>query len=435
MSAIDDDLGSQEGGEAETQPLERTVSIDAERQKLLREWAHRFESMEYDWNSPTGERYAARAWKATHVREDLEIDDEDFRGTRHYEIFLKPIAGCVFSTRDQAFARFARYSDALRLKLDRLDAQNRPARKPSEIADVVPEYLLQGAIPMRAGSMIFGHRKHGKSAWAQKLAVCVSHGLPFDGEPIKHGRVIYKTLDPDAGEEMTKHRMRQICDRLGIALSDRYMRLDDTPLNLADPVSVDSFLVLNPGRFALIVLDPLYRLLPGDPSRADLAKPMMDGIDQIIRATGAAVLIAHHDPRNSGGRDAHPHGSVFIEAGLSGLMHITRGAHDKVTLTPQFVKNGIARGPIKYELQAAFLEAIDPDAPVATPGGPLKHPDMLALMPTTATPRKEARKLIEAMLTAPTPEAKRKQWNRICEAWRDAGAVILDADADTIRRV
>jgi hypothetical protein len=437
MSDFDDDFESQRGDEAETsQPKQRTDATEAEREKLLREWIDRFKAIQFD-----GERVALRTWKATHIREMIELDHPEFRGMWQYELYIKPIAGCTFKTSDQVMMRFERFSEAVRRKLNRLDNQNRSALKPSEIPDVAPEYLLPGAVPMHAGSMIFGHRKHGKSAWLQKLAVCVAHGLDFDGLPIKHGRILYKSLDPDAGAKETKFRMRKICKRLGVALSDENIGIDETPINLADPVSVDSFLTLNPGRFTLIVIDPYYMAIPGGASREDLAKPVMESIKQIGDETGAAVLLAHHRPRGKDGTDAHPFGTVFVEAGLSGMMHITRNARDMVTVTPQFLKNGRVGEPMKYHLDESdgYLEAIDPDAPTRPRGdagdaGPLVRADMLALMPTTPTRIREARKLIEHMLTG-KDDAKDKQWQRSRRAWEAAGAVVQDDDAGTIQRI
>jgi hypothetical protein len=434
MSDFDDDFESQRGDEAETsQPKQRTDATEAEREKLWREWLDRFGDF--------ADRPAMRQWMATHIREVVELPIAPFRGLFQRELYITPIAGCTFKTSDKAMMRFERHSEIIRRKLKRLDEQNRGARKPSEILDFEPEYMLAGAIPMRAGSMIFGHRKHGKSAWAQKLAVCAGHGLSFDGVPIKHGRVLYKSLDPDAGERETKWRMKKICKRLGVTLSEEAILIDETPIDLADPASVDSFLTLNPGRFALIVLDPYYMMIPGGASREDLARPVMEAIKQIADETGAAVLLAHHRPRGKDGSDAHPFGTVFLEAGLSGMMHITRGARDIVTLTPQFVKNGSAREPLKYQLDQSdgYLEAIDPAAPTHPRGdagdaGPLVRADMLALMPTTPTPIREARKLIEHMLSG-TDEAKGKQWYRARMAWVDAGAAVQDDDTGTIRRV
>ena len=86
--------------------------------------------------------------------------------------------------------------------------------------------------------------------------------------------------------------MRKICKRLGVALSDENIGIDETPINLADPVSVNSFLTLNPGRFTLIVIDPYYMAIPGGASREDLAKPVMKSIKNRRRNRGRRLARA-----------------------------------------------------------------------------------------------------------------------------------------------
>ena len=69
MSDFDDDFESQRGDEAETsQPKQRTDATEAEREKLLCEWIDKFKAIQFD-----GERLALRTWKATHIREMIEL--------------------------------------------------------------------------------------------------------------------------------------------------------------------------------------------------------------------------------------------------------------------------------------------------------------------------------------------------------------------------
>jgi hypothetical protein len=460
MMGMDDDVPSQESlDDADAAETPHPTTNTDERKKLYFEWLERFSEIEWSNAGDVGDDFGDNdpgdpisdrsRWYATHITETVYLPGFGLNHPRQ-TVCIKPIRGVTFTSHDPIWSEFKIYNDRVVRTLARFDEQNRPAHKPSEIADVKPSYLLDGAVPMRAATMIFGHRKHGKSLWLQKLAVCCAHNVPLDGDAIKHGRILYKSLDPDAGEEEVKHRMMQICERLGIPLSDNNVRIDDTPMMLTDPIAVDAWLSRNPGRFTAVMLDPLYMMVPGDPSQASLAGPIIAGVTQIIRETGAAVLVAHHMPRgNVGKNDAHSFGSVFIEAGFSGMMHIHRGSDDMVKLTPLFVKNGRPREPLSYELQEdGYLEAIgltdassdaNADAPqsVAKVEPSILRPDMLALVPVTAKPMAIAavRKLIAHMLRGATPSAREKEWERIRESWAKARLIVQNKKARAMRRV
>ena len=419
MSTEDDFESQPDASDDDETP--RPVANTDERKKLYFEWLERYDEIENysDYADDTADR-----WRVTHVRDEVYLPGFGFGRNPRQVVWIRPVRGATFTSRDPLWTEFKQYNDRVVRTLARLDAANRGGHTPDQIADVVPSYLLSGAIPMRAATMIYGHRKHGKSAWLHKLSLCViTAGQTLDGEAIKNGRVLFKTLDPDADEAITKYRMNLICSRMGISLNKNIV-IDDTPINLLDPLSVDAFLAKNSGRFRMIVIDPLYRAVNNrDPSRPEVASPLMESVKQMYEATGAAVVISHHEPRGGGRSGAHPYGSVFIEAGLSGLMHIVRGANDKVTLTPEWVKNGTARGPMTYELQEAFLAALDREATPAATATVSTHADMLASIPTTPTLISKVRKLIEHLLTAPSPSGREKEWERIRAGWERAGLV------------
>lgn len=236
-----------------------------------------------------------------------------------------------------------------------------------------------------------------------------------------------------------KQRLKAICERLGANPRSNFI-LVDTPLYLNDRESVKSFLRKNPGEFSLVTIDSLYRAVtPGSRlSDEGVMTAAMDGLQEIIDTTGAAAMVLQHEGR---GNDKHPYGSVFQEAALSSLIHIVRDKKtDIVTATVEMMKNGERReAPLKYRLDGPFLESLaSPRAVVtnknAAPAvlADVPHREMLALIPTTAITTREARKLIEHLLSG-EGRARDKQWERIRKAWLDAGVTAEDHGA--IRRV
>lgn len=423
MVDIDHDLeGQAKLDESETT---RNDPFDNEREKLLREWVNRFREFGPDgYNEVT---HAAAAWMATHVCDVVELPDPPCVGTESCRIFLRPIRGSKFSTRDKVFERFARFSESIRLRIKKIDLQHSGSTLDEIGDDGRPAFFLAGTLPTGAISLAYGKPKHGKSAWAHKLAVCVAAGLDFDGERVPHGRVLLITLDPGARKRNVKPRLMEIRDRLGAKVGRNLIIVDDAVI-LNDPASVESLLRKNPGEFVLVIVDPLYKAVRGELTQQSVMEAASEGMKMIAVETGAAVLILHHEGR---GDSTHAYGSIFLDAAIDSAMHIVR-KDDRVTVTvdPILIKNGAPReAPFVYRLEGPYLESLTaPRAPGKTVASPAvvadaPHREMLALIPTVATPIRKARALIEHLLSG-EPDARRKQWERDRAAWADVGLIV-----------
>ena len=301
-------------------------------------------------------------------------------------------------------------------------------------------YVVPFVIPTEGASMVFGEQKHGKSIWAQKLTVCItSDGLEFDGLKVRHGRVLYITADSGARRRQVKTRFRQICERLSVQQPtiDRLV-IVDTAVKLNDPKSVDDLIRKNPGAFVLVVIDPLFRCVNGRLSGEEVAADIDEGLTRIAEATGAAVLVVHHEPAAT----EKPFGSVFLQAGGVAQVHVVRhtkgGVYrdgDKVTVTVQWLKNDEPpEKPFEYRIEGAYLTGPQDSkgAPVVAPVEKIPHPKALARLPLAARPLRGARAIVEDLLNG-TEHAREKQWERWRKAWQAAG-VIEQKDGE-IRRL
>lgn len=77
---------------------------------------------------------------------------------------------------------------------------------------------MPGIVPDKQMTVCYGAPKEGKSAWAQKLAMCVNTGAPFDGLELgRGGRVLYVTLDPGADKDEVSDRFDMIAEQIGLA--------------------------------------------------------------------------------------------------------------------------------------------------------------------------------------------------------------------------
>jgi hypothetical protein len=337
------------------------------------------------------------------------------------------------------YASFQRFSAAIGQALDQAEADlaaalnpppgSRPALKGWSFSDINENegsaWLVPGLIP-HGLTFLFGQPKSGKSLWMQKLSACIAGGVSFDGiDGLQHGRVLYVTRDIGASRQEVKKRLIKMLPRLGLsedALNGK-LNLVDEPFYLNDATSVDNLLLQNPGSFALVVIDSLFRCTLGSLSQDVVASAAVEGMDTISRATGAAVIAIHHEPR--GGE--HLFGSVALDAAYDAKVHVERGKdRNSVVVTVQELKNApLPSSPLCYRIEEEFLAPVAGTNTVpAKPAEqtPSRHQEMLALLPDRWVTRKEGRTLVEHLLTG-GPEARRKQWQRAVAAMKADGKI------------
>jgi hypothetical protein len=409
------------------------LSYDSDREKLLCEWWSRWKEVSgaSDGDDDDGDNdddlinANVEQWQATHTKEIVTLPNHPWRGTKDRAIYIEPNPGTMFETDDPTWKRFAQFSDRLLLKLKRGIGQHVGTPLP-EIEKVQLTYLLDGIITTTDTCLVYGGEKEGKSTWAHKLCICIASGkLDFDGRAIKHGRVLYVTLDPGARKGQVAVRMEAICKRLGIEQPDNLVVVHETVF-LDDPLSVESLLRYNPGPFVLVVIDPLYRALTGgDPSNPKAINEAIESVIRIREATGAAVMILNHDTKAGG-----MYGSKFLGAAADCKIFIERNFKtNKVTLKVEQSKNTAAMElpPIHYQLENEYLAPVGGDSTKRRDDKPasVHRPDMLALIPITTEWKSisEVRELIEHLFKAPPGKGRDKEWERTRAAWELAGLI------------
>jgi hypothetical protein len=168
----------------------------------------------------------------------------------------------------------------------------------------------------------------------------------------------------------------------------------------------------------LVVIDPLYQCVTGSLVQDAVMMEAIKGLSTISRATGAAVLLMHHEPRGS----QHLFGSMLLDAALDAQIHVDRDK-DVVTVKVELLKNGQPpKRPFVYQMEAGYLApaTLAMGGKDAATGAPFAEKDryaqILERLPEIAIRESEARKLIEGLLTGKTPEAKRQAWHRVLKA-------------------
>lgn len=402
---------------------------DKEKLDLLKCWSERFDKLP---------RAVQTAWKAFHEldEESWELDSDVYLVTRQSpDVDANNADEVDAGLNDSKFVEFTRFNERVRRALTALDhEQERLLNPPSDayiphrgyaldqIEDAEEYYVLDGVIP-EGLAVLYGAPKAGKSAWAQKLAVCVTSGVLFDGTNVAHGRVLYVSCDTGARRGAVKRRVCQILKQTGVTAPIDLVIVDE-PVILNEATSVASLLEQNPGKFVLVVIDPLYQCVTGSLVQDAVMMEAVKGLSVIQRATGAAVLLVHHEPRNS----QHLFGSMLLDAALDAQIHVERDA-EVVTVKVELLKNGKPpEQPLSYRMEDGYLAPMDVTIPASRAGvqrpspGLTRYSEILALLPENAIREAEGRKLIEHLLTG-NATTRRQQWHRVLKALAEGGHI------------
>lgn len=204
-------------------------------------------------------------------------------------------------------------------------------------ADDEPDWLIPGLLERKDRLMLTGEEGLGKSHLLRQLAIYAAAGVdPFDDlqrfEPVKAA-----VIDCENTWNQVRRKIRPVMDHLtSIGAADRVMvdclpRIDIT--RDRDLARIHQLLdALQPD---VVVIGPLYRLVPRALQTDDEAGPVLAALDT-VRDRGSAVLIeahAGHAIGKGGVRDLRPRGSSSLlgwpEFGY-GMRSVSEGYADLV---------------------------------------------------------------------------------------------------------
>lgn len=174
-----------------------------------------------------------------------------------------------------------------------LDVMNPPSLKP-----VVIEGVLREGFKMR----IQGPSKAGKSFALIELAIAMAEGTPWLGHKCRPGRVLYINLELDRASAL--NRFAAIYRALGIPPD--HLDMIDTWNLRGKTMSLDKLTPKLIRRakdkgYAMIILDPIYKVLTGDENSASDMAAFCNNIDRIASECGCCFVDCHHHSKGAQG--------------------------------------------------------------------------------------------------------------------------------------
>ena len=248
-----------------------------------------------------------------------------------------------------------------------------------------PDELVEGLMTIGSSVVVYGDSNSGKTFWALSVATAIATGSDCYGRKTDPGLVVYLASEAPGS---IRSRMQAIkkyhgCDLENLAMVPVPMNFYNGDQDAHDVIElVRAIEQIKGQRVRLIIGDTLARMSAGanENSGEDMG-PVMARFDQVATATGAALMIIHHN-----GKDAAKgaRGWSGIRAHIDTEIEVTEKEGTRsVTVTKQrelpskgdtiyFKLEIIEMGTTKFGGAATTCVAIPDDEALAT--NPHKKP-------------------------------------------------------------
>lgn len=157
-----------------------------------------------------------------------------------------------------------------------------------------PPVLIENILYKSHSMLFYGPSKSFKSFLLLMLAVAIATGGEWLGFKCSQGNVLI--IEFENGLAMTYDRLKLILDENNI--DKKYLsRISIVTLKKrADINTLVDGLIKNipPEKYSAIIVDPVYKLLSGCESQAEIVHSVFARIDELSKALDASVIVCHH---------------------------------------------------------------------------------------------------------------------------------------------
>jgi hypothetical protein len=211
-------------------------------------------------------------------------------------------------------------------------------------------WRVDGLIPENGLIVAYGQPKVGKTFYAMGLSISVATGTPFFGQRTLRGPATYIAAEGNAARLLD--RARAWCAARGIQEADTAeWELIALPVDVTNNTEVSRLIDTLNGPRAVIVIDTLARCMSGDENTQKDMGAFVKGCDRIREATGAAVLILHHEGKNA---SKGARGSTVLGGAIDIGLRVRRiGASIAVKVEDQ--RDGEKIPEMRFELRNVVL--------------------------------------------------------------------------------
>lgn len=199
-----------------------------------------------------------------------------------------------------------------------------PLRTLGEVLDVPAtedryDWVVPGLLERRDRLMLTGSEGGGKSTFLRQIAVMIAAGLhPFTGEQVEPKRVL--VIDAENSERQWRRAVKNLvieCDRRGVVSprANLWLHFETRMVDITRPADQGRFhRYVDEAKPDLLLIGPLYKLVPKSIKDDDDAAPVLAALDSIRERDVAMMIEAHagHGDSRTGVRDLRPRGSSAL---------------------------------------------------------------------------------------------------------------------------
>lgn len=222
-----------------------------------------------------------------------------------------------------------------------------------------PSWLVRNLLPTHGLAVVYGAPGSGKSFLVLDLAAAIARGIPWAGQRVKAGPVVYIGLEGRIGPRIAAyahaHRVGavelahlHIIERQALSLIAETRGKLETD---ADALVTD-IRAAGIDNAALVIIDTLNRAMPGGNENAseDMGRAIK-AAGKIANGLDCLVLVVHHSGKDSG-RGARGHSSLLGAADAE--LEVAKEPDGRRTLRATKIKDG--EDGARYEFQLKHVE-------------------------------------------------------------------------------
>lgn len=183
-----------------------------------------------------------------------------------------------------------------------------PSSTPMSVREIMKLRLLRKPVLhglLRSGETmnVIAPPKTGKSWLVLGQAMSIATGRPWLGLfPAERGQVLI--LDNELHPETIAHRIPKVAEALRVGMDEIYEQIYVHPLRgqLRDILSMSSYFeAIEPGQYAAIVLDAMYRFLPAGTDENDngAMAGIYNRLDAYAERLGCCFIAIHHTTKGN----------------------------------------------------------------------------------------------------------------------------------------
>ena len=166
-----------------------------------------------------------------------------------------------------------------------------------------PDELVEGLMTIGSSVVVYGDSNSGKTFWALSVATAIANGTECYGRKTDPGLVVYLASEAPASIRSRMQAIKKFygCDLENLAMVPVPMNFYSGAQDAHDVIEmVRAIEEMKNKPVRLIIGDTLARMSAGanENSGEDMG-PVMARFDQVATATGAAMMIIHHNGKDA----------------------------------------------------------------------------------------------------------------------------------------